>query len=289
MRRCGLPTNYRTVATVLAAVASTVVILTSAWAGPPPPVHSEGELPAKLLAKPVIVYSRPYTGAIYADYVPSAREVRARFGVSMARNEYEPMQVGLYVPAGREALNDVALEINCPIPSRVGRIHYSPVEEQGFLAGVEETPLKPHSWRWPVDAELLVGRRVSMPLYVVPVARITAIEPGRSAAFWVTFQTDGTVAAGTHKGTLTLSADGRVLETIPFSVKVHPFLLPRPKTHYGMYHIYNRPELPYQGREFLRQSMEDMAAHGMNFPQFEHLALAFKELAQNPDLRWTAS
>ena len=250
------------------------------WAGPPPPVRNEGELPADVLSKPVVVYSRPYTSAVYADYVPDAEEIGAEFSAVMARNETEPMQVGLYVPADKEALKDVRLQLTCPVPSRVGRIHYSPASEQEFLAGIEDKPRENvRSWRWPVDRKLLVGRRVSMPLYVVPVATIETIKPGMSAAFWVTFQTDETFPGGTWKGTFTLSAEGEVLETIPFTLTVHSFVLPRPRIHYGMYHIYSRPELAYQGRDFLKQSMADMAAHGMNFIQFEHLSLAFRVLA----------
>ena len=97
MRRRAYPGTCRTVVTVLAAIALAAVIATSAWAGPPPPVHKERELLPRVLSKPVVVYNRPYSGAIFADYVPDAVEVRSSFSLAMARNEYEPMQVGLYV------------------------------------------------------------------------------------------------------------------------------------------------------------------------------------------------
>lgn len=61
-------------------------------AGPLPPIHREQDLRAQDIAGPVVIYNRPYTGAIYADYVPAATEVAARLAPAMARNEYEPMQ-----------------------------------------------------------------------------------------------------------------------------------------------------------------------------------------------------
>ncbi len=238
-----------------------------AWAGPLPPVHTEQDIPAQALERPVVVYNRPYTGAIYGDYVPDVHEVEAPFAPAMARNEYEPMQVGLYIPKGKAALKNVTLEVKCTVPFRVGHIYYTPVEELSWMADTSESLLKTNfpNMNWPVDPKRLVNKRSSLPLYVLPVPSIRRIEPGRSAAFWVTFHTDETVPAGTHEGTLHASADGTDLKTIPFTLTVYPFGLPRPKVRYGMYYLPYQTPAAFQGRSFQKLYLADMAAHGMNF------------------------
>ena len=90
-----------------------------------------------LLSKRIVIYNRPYTAAIYSDYVPSKDEAQSPFVMAMAGNEYEPIQVGLYVPGDKTTLQDVSLQLECDIPSQTGRIHYSSVREQQW-AGIDE-------------------------------------------------------------------------------------------------------------------------------------------------------
>ena len=42
----------------------------------------------------------------------------------MARDEYGPMQIGLYVPRQKRALRDVRIQVGCDLPHRIGRIYY---------------------------------------------------------------------------------------------------------------------------------------------------------------------
>jgi hypothetical protein len=256
-----------TKAFILSVFAAVLMPAASTWAGPVPPVNHERDLPAKVLARRAVIYSRPYTGAIYADYVPDDREARAQFSMAMASNEYEPMQVGFYVPTGQEVLKDVALEVKCLVPCRVGHIYYIPVEQLDWMADTTESLLNSSfpNITWPVDAKRLVNKRSAMPMYILPVARIAEIRPGRSAAFWVTFHPDERIPAGAHKGTFRIRAQGKAMQTVPFTVKVYPFALPRPKLHYGLYHQPMATPVAFQGREFLKLYLADMAAHGMNF------------------------
>ena len=253
------------------AIAGIVVMLAAAGAygGPVPPAHNEKDLTAEELARPVVVYNRAYTGAIFGDYVPDRGEVARSFAPALARNEYEPMQVGLYVPTGKEALRDVTLEVTCDIPCRVGHIYYTPANELSWTADTDEATLKasvPYSvvGRWPVDVKKLVNKRASLPMYVLPVAQIAEIKPGRSGAFWVTFKTDEKIPSGTHKGSFRVSARGKTLAMAPFAVKVYAITLPRPKVHYGMYYLPYQTPAEFQGREFQRMYLADMTAHGMN-------------------------
>ena len=257
--------------TVIVATGLTVLSAGRVWAGSVPPVRSERELPEGLLTKPVVIYNRPYTAAVYSDYVPSKDEAESPFVMAMAGNEYEPIQVGLYVPSDKATLQDVSLQVKCDIPSQIGRIHYTPLREHRW-AGAEDKPRPKGGWVWPVDRKLLVGRRVHMPTFVIPRPDIEAIEPGRSGAFWITFKTDEKISPGSYPGTFIIRAKGQRPERIAFTVKVYLFMLPRPKIHYGMYYRHEHHEqVPYQSPGFTRMYFEDMAAHGMNTMHWEQL------------------
>ena len=80
----------------------------------------------------------------------------------MAQNEYEPMQVGLYVPKGKAALKNVTLEVKCTVRFRIGHIYYTPVEELSWMTDTSESLLKTNfpNMNWPVDPKRLVNKRV---------------------------------------------------------------------------------------------------------------------------------
>ena len=262
-------------------------IATVALGGPLPRANLEQDLSDHKRAGPVVVYHRPYTAPCFANYVPSPHEAEAPFVVVMADNEYEPMQVGLYVPGGGATLRDVKLEGQCDVPVRVGHIYTTPANELNWQADTTEAQLKSNfpNMNWPVDAKLLVNKRSSIPLYVLPVDRIEQIDPGRSAAFWLIFSTQDAIAPGPHRGVMRLSAAGKLLRTIPFVVDVYPFTLPRPKTVYAFYYAPYQTPPHLQGKSYQKQYLADMAAHGINMMQ---VTVNFGALSE-PDYDLTSS
>ena len=222
-------------------------------AGPLPPVNNEQDLTEQDLAREVVIYNRNSTAPCFADYVPSDEEVRAPFALSMAGNEYESMQVGLYVPSGSEAVRNIRLQVHCDIPSTVGYIYYQPEDELSWTGNLDED----HGQPWQ-------GKRSVLPMFVIPKIRITAVEPGRSSAFWVTFKTNERVSPGNYRGSMKIHAGGKLLESVPFVIKVYPFLLPRPTITFGLYYTPYRTDPTFQGRAFQRRYLADMSAHGMN-------------------------
>lgn len=106
-------------------IVGTLLFFADASIGDPlPEVHDEGDLPASALARPVLVYPRSATAPCFADYVPCASEFNREWRIAMAGDEYEPMQIGLYVPRGKPALGDVTLEVDCDLSHKIGRIYH---------------------------------------------------------------------------------------------------------------------------------------------------------------------
>ena len=79
-----------------------------------------------------------------------------------------------------------------------------------------------------------------MPLYVVPGGTIRHLQPDHSSAFWITFKADPNVLTGVHSGNVTISAPGVSPKTVPITVEVHPFDLPRPKAVFSFYYRIER-------------------------------------------------
>lgn len=261
-------------ASVLSLLAAVFVLQASVFApflmaGPLPRANREEDLSDYQHARQVVIYPRPSSAPCFADYVPSQTEADAPFVVRMAGNEHEPMQAGLYVPRTAAALRDVRLEVQCDVPVRIGHVYHMPEDELDWMTDTSAALLKSNfpNINWPVDPMLLMNKRSSIPLYVLPLDRIDAIDPGHSAAFWLTFRTDATVEPGPHRGELRLSAGGRPLRTVPFVVDVHPFVLPRPKIVYAFYYVPYQTPPAFQGRAYQKQYLADMAAHGTNTMQ----------------------
>ena len=210
------PFSLQELLRAISVMALLVSMVSTTWAGPLPAVHDEQDLGKRLLGQPVVVYNRPYTAPCFADYVPRREEVNNSFAMAMARNEYEPMQVGLYVPSGAKALRDIHLEVQCDIPSKIGYIYYIPKEELSWTADIQEDRGKP--WQ---------GKRAVLPMFVIPKNQMTSLEPGRSGAFWITFKTDEKLRPGDYQGKMEVYAAGKLLQAVPFVIKVYPFLLPR--------------------------------------------------------------
>ncbi len=253
----------------LCCLAWVAAIATVALGGPLPRANREQDLSDHQRAGPVVVYHRLYTAPCFADYVPSPHEAETPFVVNMAGNEHEPMQVGLYVPRDTATLRDVKLEVQCDVSVRVGHVYTMPEDELSWQADTSEALLKSSfpNVNWPVDTKLLVNKRSSIPLYVLPLDRIGQIDPGRSAVFWLTFSTQDAIAPGAYRGVMRLTAAGRLLRTIPFVVEVYPFTLPRPKIIYAFYYVPYQTPPHLQGKSYQKQYLTDMAAHGMNMMQ----------------------
>jgi hypothetical protein len=218
-----------------------------------PPVNNEQDL-GTATQLPLIVYSRHYGTPCYADYVPTSKEVGGKFLASVAANEFEPVQIGLYVPIGSEPLKKVRIDIDVDVPHETGYLFFKHYESQW-------RPID--KGRWYTDYP---GGRPSMPLYLVPGSTIELIEPGHTAAFWITFKCDENCQAGIHRGHFTISRPGYPSERHDLEVRIHPFALPRPNVPFSLY--YRPDRIPrYWTRKYQERYALDMAEHGLNSGQ----------------------
>ena len=230
-----------------------------------PKQHNEEELGDRL-QQAFILYSRDYTTPCFANYVPTPKETDGSYSIEMAGNEYEPLQIGIYVPSRATRAANINIEVDIDIPYEVGHLHYD-------AKGPIWRPID--EGRWYADYP---GGRRTMPLYVVPGKTIRHIPSGGSSAFWITFKADKKVAAGIHSGQITISAAGGAQQVVPLKVDVYPFSLPRPDAVFSLYYRVERvggadvpveQTPPYRTKAYQQMYAEDMAAHGHNSVQIK--------------------
>ena len=107
-----------------------------------------------------------------------------------------------------------------------------------------------------------------------PTLRPVKLNAGEGKQFWLTVKVPDDAAAGTYKGKLCLSAEGKTLGDLEINLHVLPFSLPVPKTYYDINRefyasIYTHSNL------FTHMSM-----NGLDFKQAER-----KLLAEMKDMR----
>ena len=187
-----------------------------------PPTNFEQAL-GPAVAQPIVVYARDSVTPCFADYVPTPAEASGQFHVEMASNEYEPLQVGLYVPAGADPATRVRIELDIDIPYQIAYLFYG---WPGSENKAKWRPADTGKWykRYP-------GGRMAMPRYVIAGDTIDRITPGASAAFWITFQTNDDMSSGTHRGSIKVIAQGADVIEQPLTLLSsgsHPRLLAAP-------------------------------------------------------------
>ena len=107
------------------------------------PLHSETGL-ADLLSNRIIPYGRDHNTPVFADYIPLMAETRVPLRIKMARSEYEPLQIGIYVPFGQPGRSAVQVSVSIDIPYEVGHLHYAPSPD--WLEGQDVAGPCLHTW-----------------------------------------------------------------------------------------------------------------------------------------------
>ena len=191
-------------------------------------------------ARGYAVYSDSYLNSFWPEQKPTREQIVDKVGCRLARDEYEPIQVGVYGVGGEKALENVAITVDIDLSHEIR------------VLGFRE--------RDPSAKELDSLGAVPVP-YVLELGKsIEKIEPQHTGTFWITFHATAETTAGKHAGTIRLGPQGKPASEIALTVEVLPFVLPKPDIAFGMYF--------YQSNAWQRDNLataeKDQAAHGMN-------------------------
>ena len=181
-------------------------------------------------------------------FVPSRGHLIKALSCSAAKAEYESIQLGIFALSD---LSNVRMTVELDLPLKAYR--YVPMDGKlpvGEMAG---------------GRHMVNKQDVKMPYFLFPEPQYTEVEKGKTYGFWITVRVPEDARPGEHVGTVKITADNRKPFELPLTVKVRPFVLPKPKIAFGSYFdLHDRIKREYHGVKFRRMYYEDMAAHGMN-------------------------
>lgn len=200
----------------------------------------------------------------YRERIPRCEDIARKFTCSLAQDEYEAVEIPVYVPKNASPLAEVTLDVDSDISHEVRAVHY-------------QTLRVPRPSRMDQEWEDVNAARkafqgtpetISLPYALLPGSAIKDVQPGTNAAFWVTFHTTRSTAPGMHKGRLSITANGK-RTSLPLEINVRPFVLPPADITFGTYgHLAFIPD-PYRSMETLRMGYRDRAKHGENTVVFD--------------------
>ena len=154
------------------------------------------------------------------------------FGISLARNETEPLQLAVRTA---RAVADLTAQVELPAPLKVevGRVRHVPVDHPTSYYSCT-TP----AWelRYPRNAGSSDGWSGWWPDPIDPVVGGPA-PANETQPFWINVTAGADVPPGTYTGKITWKADGAVVRTDTFSVKVWNFTLDAPPYFPAIYDL----------------------------------------------------
>ncbi len=150
---------------------------------------------------------------LHPQDMPFEVEVVKNIDMSLARNEWESVQIAVMPRTGNE-LKNVAVTVS-PLKDRNGNtLESAATDVVGFVQTVKRPPYPVSYVGWWPDPILRDCPPVS-------------IKPENLQTFWLRFHAGSKQAAGIYNGTLTVRADGIEPVTLDLRVKVRDFSVPR--------------------------------------------------------------
>lgn len=190
--------------------------------------RTPGVLPAEI--KPVnsiVLFSRPISQPIGRRNVPAAADVTTGLTVTLAAEEWETAQLGLFATA---ALKNVQVKIDS-LTHANGQARIAGDDLRCFFLTTLIVPVKEKGAPAPADGDVVVGagpdkalgfREYPSALLDLPAVDVPAQQ---TQAIWIDIHAAKDAVPGEYQGKIILSADGKELARLPLKVKVRPFIL----------------------------------------------------------------
>lgn len=193
-----------------------------------------------------VVYTDIFNNAMWPEQVPNREQIVDGVACRLARDEYEPIQIGVFGVGNTEAIKQVSVAVDLDLPAEVRFMKYR-----------ERPPRSKH---------LKYLGPTLVPYHLRLGDTHETIEPGHTGAFWITVHAAADATPGEHTGSITISVDGKPDTTLNLTVEVLPIVLPKPDIVYGMY--YYRTNALLNDEDYVVKTYHDQAAHGMNSSTF---------------------
>jgi len=214
-----------------------------------PPLRKTPEFDEASKATGVAIWWADCGPHLFGEQPPTEEDLDRKPVIRAPAGEDEPLILCLW---GLRDVGEAVLQASeSAFPATIRTVVYAPTMVPG-----ED----------PRFAPVKGGRRIWIPTYL-PEGDSVEVKAGKNAVFWVTVPVPKGMAPGKHEIALRLILkESKKVATLPVTVEVLPFALPRAKIAYGMYF---RPSLKLMKRkeyltdEMMRAYWRDQARHGM--------------------------
>jgi len=204
-------------------------------------------------ARGCIVSRQPWLRAVYPTFLPTRSQVSDEIPCRLAPGEYEPATFSV---TALRPLSRVTVELTDDLVGPDGSV----IPKADVTIGVVRT-IK----RWlTASSPLKPGQRYERrPLFIFPNSPVE-IPEHETRRFWLTVRAQRDAVPGRYRGSVTVSAQDSQRFVLALQVEVLPIELPEPEVAYGMYYRQHKQYAEFRTEAFLRRSLADMKAHGMN-------------------------
>ena len=230
------------VATNIACYAALVVVLTSSI------TCAEDN-------KGYVVFEHTTLGNFSPTHNPQPEAIVETVSCTLARGEYEPIQIGVQAVAG--GLKDIRVTVKSDLKVKV--YHRIDPDMQQQLS---------------TEPETVVLMEVPGEIYLQRGDVVHELEAGHSVNFWLLIHAGPKTSPGMHQGKIVIQPAGQAATELDLKVQVRPFSLAAPRAVFGAY--YREDFLPTRfgvwdlEDDLALEIYRDMAAHGQNSVTFYH-------------------
>ena len=213
-----------------------------------PPLREAPAFDDETTKRGVAVWWADYGQHLFSEQPPTDADLSRKPVIRTPAGEDEPLVLALW---GLSDVGEATLRANDPVfPVNIRTVEFEPraIPSDYF------------------DLHIEGGRNVGISTYL-PERAAVQIQAAANVAFWLTVSVPADADPGAYEIALRLILkDAKKVVTLPVTVEVLPFKLPRAKIAYGMY--FRPPEEAFKNPrdrtpEMLRFYYRDMALHGM--------------------------
>ena len=159
---------------------------------------------------------------VFPFYAPPLNKKSAE--ISLAKNEAENLQIAV---RATESMDDVQINVSDAVAENGATLKAQDVGVAKYV--IVDSKSNYHLFSHFQFHERCIPPNSMAELYpdpIIPQKNID-LKANKTESVWLTFQTNENTKAGVYKGKVEFVLDGKVVETIPYSVRVFDFALPK--------------------------------------------------------------
>ncbi|MBE6412450.1 MAG: DUF4091 domain-containing protein [Opitutales bacterium] len=159
---------------------------------------------------------------VFPFYAPPLNKKSAE--ISLAKNEAENLQIAV---RATESMDDVQINVSDAVAENGATLNAQDVGVAKYV--IVDSKSNYHLFSHFQFHERCIPPNSMAELYpdpIIPQKNID-LKANKTESVWLTFQTNENTKAGVYKGKVEFVLDGKVVETIPYSVRVFDFALPK--------------------------------------------------------------